>query len=71
MAFSLTLPCGFYCLLAMTQPTNFILISTAVFIEQFGYGFGFSAYMLFLIYLVEVKVKPRIMRFVLHLWHWA
>lgn len=26
MAFSLTLPCGFYCLLAMTQPTNFILI---------------------------------------------
>ena len=50
MAFSLTLPCGFYCLLAMTQPTNFILISTAVFIEQFGYGFGFSAYMLFLIY---------------------
>lgn len=50
MALSLTLPCGFYCLLAMTQPTDFLWISTAVFIEQFGYGFGFSAYMLYLIY---------------------
>lgn len=50
MAMALTLPCGFYCLLAMTQPDNFIWISSAVFIEQFGYGFGFSAYMLYLIY---------------------
>lgn len=50
MAFSLTLPCGFYCALAMIQPTDFIWISIAVFIEQFGYGFGFSAYMLYLIY---------------------
>ncbi len=50
MALSLTLPCGFYCILAMTQPTDFLWISTAVFIEQFGYGFGFSAYMLYLIY---------------------
>ena len=50
MAFSLTLPCMFYCFLAMFQPENFILISLAVFLEQFGYGFGFSAYMLYLIY---------------------
>lgn len=50
MALSLTLPCGFYCLLSMTQPENFSWIATAVFIEQFGYGFGFSAYMLYLIY---------------------
>lgn len=50
MALSLTLPCFLYCLLAIFQPDNFILISTAVFIEQFGYGFGFSAYMLYLIY---------------------
>jgi len=50
MALSLTLPCLFYCLLAMTRTDNFIFICTAVFIEQFGYGFGFSAFMLYLIY---------------------
>lgn len=50
MAFSLTLPCFFYCLLAMLQPDNFYFISAAIFIEQFGYGFGFTAYMLYLIY---------------------
>ncbi|MDE6143001.1 MAG: MFS transporter [Muribaculaceae bacterium] len=50
MALSLTLPCGFYCVLAMLQPESVTWISFAVFIEQFGYGFGFSAYMLYLIY---------------------
>lgn len=50
MALSLTLPCIFYCFLAMWQPESFILISSAIFVEQFGYGFGFSAYMLYLIY---------------------
>ncbi|MCH5240558.1 MAG: MFS transporter [Muribaculaceae bacterium] len=50
MAASLTLPCIFYCFLAMWQPTNFLIISGAIFIEQFGYGFGFSAYMLYLLY---------------------
>ncbi|MDE5976723.1 MAG: MFS transporter, partial [Muribaculaceae bacterium] len=50
MALSLSLPCIFYCFLAMWQPDNFFIISAAIFIEQFGYGFGFSAYMLYLIY---------------------
>lgn len=50
MAASLTLPCFFYCLLAMWQPSSFVMISIAIFIEQFGYGFGFSAYMLYLLY---------------------
>lgn len=50
MAAALTLPCIFYCLLAMWQPESFFLISVAVFLEQFGYGFGFSAYMLYLLY---------------------
>lgn len=50
MAVSLTLPCVFYCLLAMWQPQSFGLIAGAIFIEQFGYGFGFSAYMLYLLY---------------------
>lgn len=50
MAAALTLPCFFYCMLAMWQPEEFHLISGAIFIEQFGYGFGFSAYMLYLLY---------------------
>ena len=50
MALALTLPCILYCFLAMTQPEDFIWICTAVGIEQFGYGFGFTAFMLYLIY---------------------
>lgn len=50
MALSLTLPCLFYCFLAMFQPDNFAWICVAVAVEQFGYGFGFTAFMLYLIY---------------------
>ena len=50
MACALTLPCLFYCFLAMWQPESFIFIAIAIFIEQLGYGFGFSAYMLYLLY---------------------
>lgn len=50
MALSLTLPCIFYCILAMVQPSQFTWICVAVFLEQFGYGFGFTAFMLYLIY---------------------
>ncbi len=50
MAMSLTLPCVFYCWLAMAQPTQLIPICVAVGLEQFGYGFGFTAFMLYLIY---------------------
>lgn len=50
MALSLTLPCIFYCGLAMWQPDSLPLICTAIGLEQFGYGFGFTAFMLYLIY---------------------
>lgn len=50
MALSLTMPCMFYCGLAMFQPESFTLICTAIGLEQFGYGFGFTAFMLYLIY---------------------
>lgn len=50
MALSLTLPCLVYCFLAMEQPLNFVMICSAIGIEQFGYGFGFTAFMLYLIY---------------------
>lgn len=50
MALSLTLPCLVYCLFAYFQPSNFILICIGLGIEQFGYGFGFTAYMLYMMY---------------------
>ena len=50
MVLSITLPDAVYIFLAYFQPDAVRCISTCVFIEQFGYGFGFTAYMLYLIY---------------------
>ena len=46
MALSITLPNAAYLLLAVYQPESFLWINLAVAIEQFGYGFGFTAYIL-------------------------
>ena len=50
MALAITLPNAAYLLLATFQPENFLWVNVAVATEQFGYGFGFTAYMLYLIY---------------------
>lgn len=50
MVLSITLPDAVYIFLAYFQPDAVSCISACVFIEQFGYGFGFTAYMLYLIY---------------------
>lgn len=55
MAFSLTLPCLFYCFLAMYQPENFLITAAAIGIEQFGYGFGFTAFMMYMMYFARGK----------------
>lgn len=49
MALSLTLPCAVYILLAIFHP-GFVWVTCALGFEQFGYGFGFTAYMLYLMY---------------------
>jgi PAT family beta-lactamase induction signal transducer AmpG len=53
MAACMTLPCATFVYLAMSHPTNLTVISTCVAIEQFGYGFGFTAYMLYMMYFSE------------------
>ena len=53
MAACMTLPCATFVYLSMAHPTNIIVISTCVAIEQFGYGFGFTAYMLYMMYFSE------------------
>ena len=57
MAMALTLPCLSFVFLAAFQPQNIWLISSCVALDQFGYGFGFTAYMLYLIYFSDGEFK--------------
>ncbi|PZX53483.1 PAT family beta-lactamase induction signal transducer AmpG [Algoriphagus ratkowskyi] len=57
MALSLNLPNLLYIALSHFQPENIIYVGAVVVLEQFGYGFGFAAYMIFLIYLAEGLFK--------------
>lgn len=57
MAGCMTLPCLTFVYLAIAQPENLFVISTAIAIEQFGYGFGFTAYMLYMMYFSEGEFK--------------
>lgn len=57
MAWSMSLTCLTFVYLSYVQPQSLIVINLCVFIEQFGYGFGFTAYMLFLIYFSEGEHK--------------
>lgn len=69
MVWAISLPDLVYVYLSYIQPDSLYLINICIFIEQFGYGFGFTAYMLYLIYLQTENIKQHIMPFVPHLWH--
>lgn len=51
------LPIIGFVLLSHFHPQNTIYIYLAVIIEQFGYGFGFAAFMMYLIYVAEGESK--------------
>ncbi|HEX9972439.1 MAG TPA: MFS transporter, partial [bacterium] len=57
MAIAINLPDIVYLYLAQTQTTNFFIINICVGIEQLGYGFGFTAYMLYMILVSEGEYK--------------
>lgn len=57
MAACMTLPCLTFVYLSMAMPHNLWIISVCVAVEQFGYGFGFTAYMLFMMYFSEGEFK--------------
>lgn len=57
MAGFMTLPCATFVYLSLYQPTNIIAICASLAIEQFGYGFGFTAYMLYMMYFSEGEHK--------------
>ena len=57
MAWSISLTCATFVYLSYYQPDSLFIINLCVFIEQFGYGFGFTAYMLYLIYFSDGEHK--------------
>lgn len=57
MAWSMSLTCLTFLYLSYFQTSSFIVVNICVFIEQFGYGFGFTAYTLYLIYFSEGRHK--------------
>ncbi len=57
MILSLNLPNLLYALLAMTKTTHIVAVTATVAFEKFGYGFGFAAFLMYLIYVADGKSK--------------
>jgi PAT family beta-lactamase induction signal transducer AmpG len=57
MVFAMNLPNLMYVFLAFVQPQNLWIVTGSVIIEQFGYGFGFTAFMLYMIYVSDGEHK--------------
>ncbi len=55
MVIAINLPNIVYIYLSGTLPENLLIINLAVGVEQFGYGFGFAAYMLYMLYVAQGK----------------
>lgn len=51
MVLAINLPNAVYLFLSMVMPDNLLVINIAIGVEQFGYGFGFAAYMLYMLYI--------------------
>ena len=57
MVMAITIPDLVYVYLSCVLPSSLLIINICIFLEQFGYGFGFSAYMLYLIYYSQGEHK--------------
>ena len=57
MVIALTLPDVVYVYMSMAMPHNLTLISSCLFVEQFGYGLGFTALTLYMLYFSQGKFK--------------
>lgn len=57
MAIALNVPNAVYWVLAAVQPDSYALGVALIGVEQFGYGFGFAAYMMFLIRFAQGPYK--------------
>ena len=57
MVCAITIPDLVYVYMSYAMPSSPLVINICVFFEQFGYGFGFTAYMLYLIYYSQGEYK--------------
>lgn len=55
MGLAITLPHIVYVYLAYFQPVSLVSVNIAVAVEQFGYGFGFAAYLMYMMYVAQGK----------------
>jgi PAT family beta-lactamase induction signal transducer AmpG len=53
MVAAINLPNLVYVYLAYAAPDNFVIVNACVALEQFGYGFGFAAYMIYMLYIAR------------------
>ena len=60
MALSLALPCAVYLFLALTQPASVWTVGACVVFDQFGYGYGFTAYTVYMMYFADGPLKPTV-----------
>jgi PAT family beta-lactamase induction signal transducer AmpG len=57
MILMMHVPIAIFLALAMAQPTSFPVICAGLAVEQFGYGFGFTAYMVFMMLIADGERK--------------
>ena len=57
MVCAITLPDIVYVYMSYAMPNNLVLISTCLFVEQFGYGLGFTALTLYMLYFSQGTFK--------------
>jgi len=57
MVLSLNAPNILYAFLAITKTSSIIAVTTTVLLEKFGYGFGFTGFLMYLIYIADGKSK--------------
>ncbi len=57
MALALALPCAVYLIMAILQPSSLWLIGAFIVLDQFGYGYGFTAYMMYMMKFADGELK--------------
>jgi len=57
MALSLALPCVVYLIMALTQPSSVWTVGAYVVLDQFGYGYGFTAYTVYMMRFADGPLK--------------
>jgi PAT family beta-lactamase induction signal transducer AmpG len=53
MVVAIHIPNIVFVYLSYAQPEHLLLIDACLAVEQFGYGFGFSAYMIYMLYIAQ------------------